>query len=98
MQQRAKLRGIQLILVTVPDKSTVYSPWIRAGQWHAQPDDELFRLLEENLGASQNILPAFRLAAERITDFYRPDDTHLSLNGFRFLGAQIAQLVKPTQE
>lgn len=93
LQRQAEANGMKLMLVTVPDKSTVYSPWIKAGQWPNQPDQGLFSLLEQSIGAASNLLPDFRAAAIQIKDFYRPDDTHLSLDGFRYLGERIAQLV-----
>lgn len=98
LQDQAKANGMRLLLVTVPDKSTVYSPWVSEGQWPQQPDGNLFKLIEQSLGAPQNLLPDFQLAAEQIIDFYRPDDTHLSLNGFRFLGERIAQLVSAAKD
>lgn len=93
LQRQAKAKGMTLLLVTVPDKSTVYSPWVKAGQWSAQPDESLFSSLEKSIGTTSNLLPDFRVAATQIKDFYRPDDTHLSLEGFRFLGERISRLV-----
>ncbi|MDP2229192.1 MAG: hypothetical protein Q8J78_17140 [Moraxellaceae bacterium] len=87
----AAAHGKQLHIVIVPNKSTSYAPWVKPGQRtdHRQP--ELFTELEAVLGRDSNYLPAFRHAAGQQIDFYRPDDTHLSLDGYRGLAELVAR-------
>lgn len=91
MRAFAAQHGKQLWFVVIPDKNTTYASWIAAGQLPDPPSPALFPALTNILGADSNYLPAFREAAGNIVDFYRPDDSHLSLDGYRFLAAEIQQ-------
>lgn len=79
----------KLFFVVIPDKSTTYQPWVVKGQMPLPPY-QLFKELENTLGSQQNFLPVFRHSAKNTTDFFSPDDTHLSLSGYRILADEIA--------
>lgn len=85
----------QLVVLIIPDKSTTYAPWVQAGQLPERPQHDLFPSLAGTLGESSNYLPAFRQRADQQADLYRPDDTHLSLDGYRFLARVVASRIRP---
>ncbi|MDI1302402.1 MAG: hypothetical protein PSX71_10885 [bacterium] len=95
IQALARQKHKQLLVLIIPDKSTTYAPWVQAGQLPARPQPDLFLSLAGILGESSNYLPAFRQGALQQVDFYRPDDTHLSLDGYRFLAREISQRIHP---
>lgn len=95
MQAMAKQEDKQLIIAVIPDKSTTYAPWIKTGQLPATPQADLFQALAATLGGNSNYLPAFRQAAHELKDFYRPDDTHLSLDGYRLLAREVSKRIYP---
>lgn len=82
--------GLDLRLLVIPDKSTVYAPWVVPGQLPDMPEMALFPLLAETLGPDADLLPDFRAAAASRPDFYNPDNTHLSLDGYRHLANVLA--------
>lgn len=84
-QYLAKKNGIELIVLVIPDKSSVYSEWIAAGQMKQIPKYDLYERLTVAFGIHSNILANFKQQAANTLDFYSPNDTHLSLNGFRYL-------------
>lgn len=90
MQALAAQQHKQLFVVIIPDKSTVYEPWVKPQQLPARPQPDLFPMLANALGNDSNYLPALRLGADTMVDLYRPDDTHLSLDGYRLLAREIA--------
>ena len=84
-QDLAKKNGIELIILVIPDKSSVYSEWIPPGQIHQIPKYDLYERLIKAFGSQSNTLADFKQQAANTLDFYLPNDTHLSLNGFRYL-------------
>lgn len=89
---RAAAAGITLVFVTVPDKSSVYWPYIKPDQQLPYPErgERLFSMIGERLGESYNLLPYLREQALLQPDLYRPDDSHFGTNGYRLLAARIA--------
>lgn len=86
----AAAHGIRLMVVVIPDKSAVYAPWVRQGQLPDVPGYALYPRIADTLGEDADLLTRFRAEAERRIDFYAPNDTHLSLDGFRYLGELLA--------
>lgn len=84
-KREAAAVGLDLRLLVVPDKSTVYAPWVAPGQLPPMPESQLFPMLAHVLGPDADLLPEFRAAAAQRPDFYNPDNTHLSLQGYRHL-------------
>jgi hypothetical protein len=95
MTAAAQHAGKRLIVLIVPDKSSTYAPWVIKGQLPPRPQPDLFQVLAERLGAQSNYLPAFQHQAGNSIDFFRPDDTHLGLDGFRFLAHEIQKRIQP---
>lgn len=87
-------RGVHLLVIAVPDKSSVYAPWVVAEQLDRVPGYNLHPSLAQHFGQYADLLTPFRKAAGESKDFYAPNDTHLSLNGYRFLGRILAAQVK----
>lgn len=81
----------KLLIVVIPDKATTYRPWIVQGQAASPLSPDLFSTLESTLGKDNNFLPAFHDAATTTIDFYNPDNTHISLDGYRFLAKEVAK-------
>ena len=84
--------GIQAIWLVVPDKSTIYlgygkfdmHPYVNVWNEFAQHPE----LVAPDLGE------AFSQQSRLIKDFYKPDDVHLSTNGYLYLGDLMASLVR----
>lgn len=92
-RQQAAAAGIELLFLVVPDKSSVYWPWIKPDQQLPYPGkgERLFTLIDTQLGPQYNLLPHLREQAAVQTDLYGPDDTHFSTAGYRLLAARVAQ-------
>lgn len=90
---RAAAAGVQLHFMIIPDKSSVYLPYIQPGQRPPYPErgERLFTLIEERFGADHNLLPWLREQALRQTDLYVPSDSHLSSDGYRLLAGRVEQ-------
>jgi hypothetical protein len=81
--------GIQAIWMILPDKATVYLGY---GKMNEQPYQNIWQLFAQypeliapDLGA------AFIRKSRTVKDFYMPNDTHLSTNGFLYLGDLMTQ-------
>lgn len=96
-QSLANIKGIQLIVFVVPDKSMVYAPWVKPGQIPIPDNYDVFETLENSFGAEANLLPEFRQLAAQQKDFYLPNDTHVSIAGYQFMGDHITALLKKSQ-
>ena len=86
-------RGVKLVVIIVPDKSNVYRDEMIGGRLPPSKID-LAALLRSKGILSPDLLPAFRDRATHSLDFYLPDDTHLSLPGFEFLGNALVSFWK----
>lgn len=97
----AQEKGVQLIAFVIPDKSSVYAPWVASGQIPMPEGYNLFESLESTLGKEANYLPIFRERALQQVDFFLPNDSHTSIAGFQFIGdlmtARIAPAIKPSK-
>ena len=86
--------GIRPIWMIVPDKATVYLGYGALNQYPYQNIWQLFaqypELIAPDLGA------AFIPKSRTVKDFYMPNDTHLSTNGFLYLGDFMAQFMRKT--
>ena len=86
----AAARGVRLLVIAIPDKSSVYAPWVAAGQLPVMPGYNLHPRLASQFGHYADLLTPFREAAGKSADFYAPNDTHLSLDGYRELSRLLA--------
>lgn len=91
-RQQASAAGITLVFLAVPDKSSVYWPWIKPDQQLPYPEkgERLFTLIGEQLGPQYNLLSYLREQAVVLPDLYGPDDSHFSTAGYRLLAARVA--------
>lgn len=87
--------GIQPIWLIVPDKSTVYLGY---GKLNKHPYQNIWQnfaqhpeLIAPDLGT------VFIEKSRTIRDFYMPNDTHLSTNGFLYLGEFMTQEMRNLQ-
>jgi len=80
--------GVVPIFVIVPDKLTTYAPFLANGVLR---QDLPNAALDLSHGKAKSIYlnALFQDKATHAVDFYLPNDTHLSSDGFIFLGQQI---------
>jgi hypothetical protein len=83
--------GLRLIVIVVPDKSSVYRPYFAAREADAGNPDVYSALNEAHI-PSVNLLDYFRGELRTTVDLYKPDDTHLSVQGFKAMGEKVADL------
>jgi hypothetical protein len=96
MNQVADLQqelNIQIIFVVVPDKTTVYAPFLREAVLPNGTFDVWGELHRRNL-ASVDLRTIFEAAAANQVDFYLPDDTHLGTQGYRVMGEAVARALR----
>jgi SGNH hydrolase-like domain, acetyltransferase AlgX len=93
---RAAAAGVDLHVLLVPDKSSVYWPHIAPSQRRPYPEcgERLHTLLAAACGPEHNLLPGLREQALAHSDLYRPDDTHFSAAGFRLMAAEVSHWVR----
>lgn len=94
-QAMALEKGVQLIIFVIPDKSSVYAPWVETGQIPIPDGYNLFESLETTLGRDGNYLPIFRERALQQVDFFLPNDSHTSIAGFQFVGDLMTARITP---
>lgn len=96
LRTQAASRGITLHFLVLPDKSSVYFPYIKPDQ--QQPYDatarRLFALLAEHMGPEYDLLTSLQEWAPKIKDLYRPDDTHLSVRGYTVLAEKVSGWIR----
>ena len=83
--------GLVPVWLAIPDKATIYLGY---GKLNAHPYVDVWRefarhgeLTAPDLGA------AFTQASRTMKDFYKPDDVHLSNNGYLYLGDLMTELL-----
>lgn len=90
LDARLAAAGKRLLVVVIPDKSTVYRPFVAGPSTWPEPPD-VARLLVERGVAALELRAPMRAAAAATLDLYLPNDTHLSARGFALLGRELAQ-------
>lgn len=94
VSRAAGAAGARLRLVVVPDKSTVYTPWLTRPV--ARPRYEALQHRWRAAGLDPvDVLAAFRQALPATRDLYGPDDSHLGPAGQRLLAAAITRALTP---
>ncbi|SEA15538.1 hypothetical protein [Variovorax sp. YR216] len=89
-------RGVKFILAVVPDKSTVYSKYLKEPLFDTPKD--VWRALASTSIRSVDLKTLFLREAQARVDFYLPNDTHLGAEGFTAMGQAIASQLKPEAE
>lgn len=89
VQDRLAEKGLRLVVVVVPDKSTTYRPYF-ADEESRNSYPDIFGQLTAAGVRNVSILEQFRHAAGEVVDLYLPNDTHLSTQGYELLASRIA--------
>lgn len=92
MSRELRKENLEPIWLVVPDKATVYLGY---GKLNAN----LYVNVWDNLAGhtelvAPNLGEAFRQQSRLIKDFYKPNDVHLSTNGYLYLGDLMVDLIK----
>lgn len=82
IQKRLNDIGKRLLVVVVPDKSSVYKECIP----HSVEALDVTKILIQSGVNTPDLISEFKRARNQITDLYLPDDTHLSTIGFILMG------------
>lgn len=82
-------KGLRLVVVVVPDKSSAYRQYmINEANRDGFPD--IFEQLKTAGVNNLNLLSLFQQAVGETIDFYLPNETHLSTQGYKLMASQIA--------
>lgn len=89
LQSRVEAAGMRFTLLVVPDKSTVYRPFVDPAA-DVPTSPEFATALRE--AGVRVVFPAAPLGGRvtEVVDLYMPDDTHLSTRGFELLAQAVA--------
>lgn len=84
--------GIQTIWLVVPDKSTIY---LGFGKYNKNSYVNIWQELSQHKEITiPNLAEKFIRESRQVKDFYVPNDTHLSTNGYLFLGDVVVKYIK----
>jgi hypothetical protein len=84
VNKQLQVAGIQAIWVVIPDKSTVYLGY---GKYNKFPYQNIWQQFSEHSELiAPNLDTLFIQKKYTITDFYMPNDGHLSTNAYLYLG------------
>ncbi|MFZ5723663.1 MAG: alginate O-acetyltransferase AlgX-related protein [Pseudomonadota bacterium] len=99
LRRGAAAAGVNLVFLVIPDKSSVYWPYIHEKQRAPYPDqgERLFAMLGDQLGPGYDLLRYLREQSLVVTDVYHPGDTHLGTTGYRLLAERVAEWLQPPQ-
>lgn len=88
----AASRGVDLHFLLIPDKSSVYWPYIVPAQQlpYPQNGEGLHALVAGAQSAQHDMLVYLRAQVLVHKDVYRPDDTHFGAAGYRLTAARVA--------
>lgn len=87
-----KKHGIEAIWLAVPDKSTVYLGY---GKLSINPYVNIWvEFAKHPELVAPNLAEIFIKQSRKIKDFYKPNDVHLSTNGYLYLGDIMVNLIK----
>lgn len=93
-------RGIQWVVVLIPEKEQVYRDWVPPSRWTGgQPlPPSSLHVIEESLRSVGvtvvNLLPVFQRAVGEGELLYWPDDTHWNARGMERAAAEIAKVLQ----
>lgn len=84
--------GITAVWLVVPDKASVYLGY---GKQNINPYVDIWNELAQHTElVAPNLGEAFMQKSRLIKDFYKPNDVHLSTNGYLYLGDLMTDLIK----
>jgi len=82
-------KGVRMVLVVVPDKSSVYRQYV-TDKIGGDEYPNVFERLKDAGVSNVNLLDFFQQAVEGVVDLYLPNDTHLSPQGYKLMATKIA--------
>lgn len=91
IKNQLKAEGIQLMLVVIPDKLSIYEDDLLEGPQQERSIHE--RVFQEKL-SPLNFKSAFKKYRLEQKNLYAPNDSHLSVEGYQYLGTRIAEQIK----
>jgi len=92
---QSRLVKFRLVVVVVPDKSTVYRPYILGLPDQIEHPDVFSALTASGID-SIDLRELFREKVTSHIDLYLPNDTHLGPSGYHLMGAAIAERLQST--
>ncbi|MEI6300027.1 MAG: hypothetical protein WCR74_01160 [Betaproteobacteria bacterium] len=93
IQARIARNELRLVLAVVPDKSTVYRPYILTGGDRDEYPDIFPAIATAGIN-SVDLLKLFRRQVDQVVDLYLPNDTHLGSTGYRLMAVEILEHLK----
>ena len=82
-------KGLRLVVIVVPDKSSVYRKYlVREANMDGYPN--VFDQLKSAGVNNVNLLSFFQQAVGETVDLYLPNDTHLSTQGYKLMTLKVA--------
>jgi hypothetical protein len=92
LNQSLQRVGIQAIWLIIPDKSTVYLGY---GRYNKYPYNNIWHELDRYPElTAPDLGEEFIQKAINIKDFYAPNNTHLSTEGYLYLGSLVSDKIK----
>ena len=88
LDENFKKQNLQLIIVVVPDKSTVYNQFLTKNPFK-NIDSNIWDELKGSSIKYIDLNKTFKLNVQHIKDFYLPNDTHLGGNGYIHLANEV---------
>jgi hypothetical protein len=86
-------KGLRLIVIVVPDKSSAYRPYL-ANEASRNGYPDIFEQLKAVGVNNANLLGVFQEAAGKTVDLYLPNDTHLSTQGYEIMASKVAEQIR----
>ncbi|BBO99926.1 hypothetical protein SFSGTM_06350 [Sulfuriferula nivalis] len=89
IQGNLATKGLHLVVIVVPDKSSVYRMYM-ANKASGTGYPNVFEQLKTAGVNNVNLLSYFQQAAGNTVDLYLPNDTHLSIQGYKLMASKVA--------
>lgn len=86
-------KGLRLVVIVVPDKSSAYRPYL-ANEASRSGYPDIFEQLKAAGVNNVNLLGVFQEAAGKTVDLYLPNDTHLSTQGYEIMASKVAGQIR----
>lgn len=90
IQDDLATKGLRLVVIVVPDKSSVYRPYL-ANEASKIGYPDVFEQLKTHEVNNVDLLSYFQRAVGETVDLYLPNDTHLSTQGYKLMASKIAE-------
>lgn len=82
-------KGLRLVVIVVPDKSSAYRPYLANEASKVGYPDVSEQLKTAGVN-NVNLLSYFQYAVGETVDLYLPNDTHLSTQGYKLMASKVA--------